>query len=273
MFNVLVSGNGTNWESDQRMGMWAERFGEYSGDEFDGISTADVASLKRLEHVAALLMYENGAEGPNVDDVRIGQLKNIRPSGRELTFRFTEVGRVARSAVSGLRHQLQLGEWEMNRTHWAVKDGDIPQGLLFSMTETPTSYDIVFSFAGEDRDYVSEVAEFLHGQGIVIFYDEYEQVTLWGKDLHAHFESIYRKQARFCVMFISKHYADNVWARHERRSAFARAMVERAEYILPVRFDSSEIPGLNPAVGYLDIKDMSPVRLGEMILRKLGRHW
>jgi hypothetical protein len=27
--------------------------------------------------------------------------------------------------------------------------------------------------------------------------------TLWGKNLQEHFESIYRQQARFCVMFIS----------------------------------------------------------------------
>ena len=72
-------------------------------------------------------------------------------------------------------------------------------------------------------------------------------------------------------MFISKHYADKVWTRHERRAALARAMAERDEYVLPARFDDTEIPGLSPVVGYLDLRGISPKQFGEMILQKLGR--
>ncbi len=94
-----------------------------------------------------------------------------------------------------MRHRLQIDRWELNRTHWAVKDGDIPQDVLAEMTETPKRYDIVLSFAGEDRNYVEKVAEHLDQHGVVVFYDKYEEVTLWGKDLAEHFESIYRQQA------------------------------------------------------------------------------
>jgi hypothetical protein len=271
MFNLLVSGNSTAWESDQRMGMLASRFGEYSGDEYERISTKNQASLRRLERVQTLLMYEVGVEGPNTDVVRVGQMRDIRISGGDITFRFTESGRLPRDKVYELAHRLQLGTWENTRTHWAVKDGEIPQELLAAMKVTPKQYDIVLSFAGEDRGYVEEVAEFLNDRGVIVFYDKYEQVTLWGKNLQEHFESIYRQQARYCVMFISKHYADKVWTRHERRAALARSMAERIEYVLPARFDDTEIPGLNPTVGYLDLKDISPKQLGEMILQKLGR--
>lgn len=271
MFNLLVSGDSTAWESDQRMGMTVSRFGEYSGDEYEGISAKNQVSLRRLEQVPTLLMYEDGVEGPNTDEVRMGQMRDIRLSGGEITFRFTETGRIPREKIDELAHRLQLGPWEKSRTHWAVKDGSIPQELLLAMKETPKRYDIVLSFAGEDRGYVEEVAEFLNEHGVVVFYDKYEQVTLWGKNLQEHFESIYRQQARYCIMFISKHYADKIWTRHERRAALARAMAERVEYVLPARFDDTEIPGLNPVVGYLDLKDVSPKQLGEMILQKLGR--
>lgn len=271
MFNLVVSGNGTAWESDQRMKMPASRFGEYSGDEFQGITTKDQASLKRLEQVHTLLMYEHGTDGPNPDVIRIGQMRDVRLSGGDITFRFTESGRVSRDKVYELAHRLQLDEWEKNRTHWAVKDGDVPQELLLAMTETTKRYDIVLSFAGEDRGYVEQVAEILNERGVVVFYDKYEQVTLWGKNLQEHFESIYRQQARYCVMFISKHYADKIWTRHERRAALARAMAERAEYVLPARFDDTEIPGLNPVVGYVSLDGISPKHLAEMLLQKLGR--
>jgi hypothetical protein len=198
-------------------------------------------------------------------------MRDVRVQGTEVTFRFTETGRIPRAKVMEFSHRLQMGRYEDCRTHWAIKDGDIPQDLMREMVETPRRYDVVLSFAGEDRAYVEQVADFLNERGVVVFYDKYEQETLWGKDLAEHFNSIYRQQARYCIMFISSRYAEKVWTRHERRAALARAMAERVEYVLPVRFDNTEIPGLNPTVGYLDLRGMTPAQLGESVLRKLGR--
>lgn len=82
------------------------------------------------------------------------------------------------------------------------------------------AYEIVLSFAGEDRDYVERVAEQLRAHDVSLFYDNYEEATLWGKDLVEHLHKVYSGSARFCVMFISKYYAEKVWPTHERRSAF-----------------------------------------------------
>lgn len=132
-------------------------------------------------------------------------------------------------------------------------------------------YDVALSFAGEDRDYVEKVAAYLKDKGINVFYDDYEKVKLWGKDLYIHLDEVYRKKAKYCVMFLSKAYASKVWTNHERSSAQARAFGEKEEYILPVRFDNTEIPGIRPTVGYLDLKGISPEELGESIIKKIGR--
>jgi hypothetical protein len=66
---------------------------------------------------------------------------------------------------------------------------------------------------------------------------------LWGKDLYEHLDWIYQKAARYCVLFASEAYANKVWTTHERRSAQARALQSNQEYVLPVRFDDTEIPG------------------------------
>jgi hypothetical protein len=131
-------------------------------------------------------------------------------------------------------------------------------------------FEIVLSFAGEDRAYVERVAEFLRERDVRCFYDRYEDVTLWGKDLTEHLDRVYQS-ARYCVMFISQHYANKVWTNHERKSALARAVKEKIEYILPARFDDTEIPGVRHTIGYVDLRDKLPEQLGEMILRKLGR--
>ncbi len=133
------------------------------------------------------------------------------------------------------------------------------------------SYEVVLSFAGEDREYVEKVSAFLKANGVKFFYDKYEEVSLWGKDLAEHLDKVYRGSARYCVMFISKHYAEKVWTNHERKSALARAIEEKEEYILPVRFDDTEIPGVRPTLGYIKLDNIAPEKLGELILQKLGR--
>ena len=135
---------------------------------------------------------------------------------------------------------------------------------------TVPKYDVCLSFAGEDRDYVDEVARHLTDLGVSRFYDTDEQADLWGKNLVEHLDQIYRKDSRFCVMFISEAYARKMWTKHERQSAFDRALVSDTEYVLPVRFDDTEIPALRVGTGYLDLRNRTPRELAEMIARKVG---
>lgn len=129
---------------------------------------------------------------------------------------------------------------------------------------------VALSFAGEDRDYVERVAEVLRANQIRVFYDAYEEVDLWGKNLGEHLYKVYRS-AQFCVMFVSRHYVEKIWPTHERRSAFERALESREEYILPARFDDTEVPGLYKTVAYVDLRRKTPEQLAMLILQKL-RH-
>ena len=48
--------------------------------------------------------------------------------------------------------------------------------------ENLLTYDIAVSFAGEDRDYVEQIANAIRLKGMSVFYDKYEEADLWGKD-------------------------------------------------------------------------------------------
>jgi hypothetical protein len=132
------------------------------------------------------------------------------------------------------------------------------------------NYDVALSFAGEDRAYVERVAACLRAKGVRVFYDAYEKATLWGKDLYVHLANVYQRNARFTVMFVSHHYSTKLWTNHERQSAQARAFSENKEYILPVRFDDTEVPGLPPTIGYIDIRKKEPFELCALIIEKLS---
>jgi hypothetical protein len=130
-------------------------------------------------------------------------------------------------------------------------------------------YDVCLSFAGEQRRYVESVAGALRDAGIRVFYDNYERAYLWGKDLYQHLDHVYQHAAHYCVVFASTDYARKVWTSHELRSAQARALRENQEYILPARFDHTEIPGLRSTVAYIDLTDVTASELVGIIIQKV----
>jgi hypothetical protein len=130
-----------------------------------------------------------------------------------------------------------------------------------------TAYDIGLSFAGENRTYVRSVAACLREQGIRVFFDEYDTANLWGKDLYQHLSSVYRS-VKYCVVFISEPYAAKLWTRHELRAAQARAYQAEQEFILPARFDDTELPGVLPTTMYIDLRGLPPEALADLIVEK-----
>ena len=131
-------------------------------------------------------------------------------------------------------------------------------------------FEVALSFAGEQRGYVQEVALALQSRGVGVFYDEFEQTLLWGRHLPEELNDVYENRAKFVVMFVSEEYVSKAWPNHERKAALSRAIREREEYILPVRFDNSRVPGLSEGIHYLSAEKHPPGELATMIAEKLG---
>lgn len=135
-------------------------------------------------------------------------------------------------------------------------------------------YDIVLSFAGEDREYVEKIAEKLKSREIKIFYDYYETSSLWGKDLVQYLNNIYKDKAEYCIIFISKYYKEKRWCIHELRSALSRAFKDKKEYILPIILDETyldEIDGLNVTTGYLKASEHTLNEIVDYVEEKITR--
>ena len=130
-------------------------------------------------------------------------------------------------------------------------------------------WDVALSFAGAQRDYVEQVAQALKARGVRCFYDADEQIELWGKYLADELPVIYGEQAAAVVMFVSAEYAAREWTRLERRTALARAVRERREYVLPARFDDTPLPGLPSDMVAVDLRTQTPQQFAVMIADKL----
>lgn len=131
-------------------------------------------------------------------------------------------------------------------------------------------YDVALSFAGEDREYVREIAKKLKAKKLKVFYDEFEETKLWGKDLYQYLHYIYKECALFCVIFVSSDYIKKAWTRHELKAAQNRAFLDNTEYILPLILEPNiKLPGLPDTTGYISTKGRTATQIVKMIYEKI----
>jgi hypothetical protein len=130
-------------------------------------------------------------------------------------------------------------------------------------------YDIALSFAEADQAVAVELGQLLRHKDIRVFFDEYKSSELWGKDVVDHLVNLYARKARYCVLLISRHYPLKAWTETERRSATERALRDAEEYILPIRLDDSEVPGISEANLYRDLRQHSLESIVDLLQQKL----
>ena len=61
-------------------------------------------------------------------------------------------------------------------------------------------YQVALSFAGEQRSYVEKVARNLQARSIVVFYDDFEKISLWGENAAEAFDKAFAQQANYKVL-------------------------------------------------------------------------
>lgn len=146
---------------------------------------------------------------------------------------------------------------------------DITNTELKKKVRKNYEFDVALSFAGEQREYVEQLANILESKGLRVFYDKFKQSHMWGENLIEYFEEVYYSKSKFCIMFISSDYLRKMWPVHERRSATARDLEQFGGYILPVIFEEVDVPGLDKYRGHLDARELGPEDIAKAFLGKL----
>lgn len=134
------------------------------------------------------------------------------------------------------------------------------------------TFDVAISFAGEDREKAKQLVSCLKKKGVHVFYDNDYQANLVGKDLYQHLHKLYKDSALFFVPLISTNYIQKPWAMHELRAAQEREFSEyseEVEYILPIKLDDTNAPGIPSTKGYLDMRKQSSSKIATIIKQKV----
>ncbi len=132
-----------------------------------------------------------------------------------------------------------------------------------------TTRDVAISFASQDRGRADSFAVAILQGGYRVSYVEYGQQSPQGEDLYRHLKRVYGTEARYCLMLVSGHYKDTLWAQPGQAAAQDRAFREDNERILPVRIDDTGLTGPLSTYGYLDLREHSVDQIVELLFAKL----
>ncbi|CVG18608.1 MULTISPECIES: FRG domain-containing protein [Serratia] len=127
MYNLLVTANIGAWE----VGFYEfdrSRFLEYTTESISGVfKYLDHNLIETLKGYPCLFAYEGKQE-----DLRIGRFKSIKERGGKLRVEFEldqNIPPISFKDIEPIAPLLDIRNWEMNRTHWAVKDENLFERL------------------------------------------------------------------------------------------------------------------------------------------------
>lgn len=127
MYNLLVTAMEGAWDE----GCYEydkSRFLEYTNESIaSALSELSDSHIENLKSYPCLFAYEGGDS-----EARIGYLTSIKERRRSLLIEFEleqDIKPIPFSQILPIATLLDIRGWEMNRTHWAVKDEDLFQRL------------------------------------------------------------------------------------------------------------------------------------------------
>ncbi|MFN9622919.1 MAG: AAA-like domain-containing protein [Cyanobacteriota bacterium] len=137
---------------------------------------------------------------------------------------------------------------------------------------------VAFSFAGEKRKFVAEVAEILaikFGHASILF-DEFHEAEFARPDLAAYLSRIYTEESDLVVVVFGSNYQDKEWCGAEWRAVYRWCKENHFQKVILSTFGSIEgieVPeGVAGLAGFINLQGMSPVQFAEIILERLAIH-
>ena len=281
-YNLFVSGDADAWNGQP----WISELGRCVREYTDKDITAkygelDAASVAELKLLPSIFAYES----LNNKDPRFGIIKDVTRRAGQIRVEY-ELHPVAPfltwEDMSTLTFELDISNWEMNRTHWAVKEVNLQRELsrargIFlpawvsvarkGVNLANHAFDVALSFPGEARHYVQHVAaglEHLIGPDRY-FYDENYVAQLARPSLDTFLQAIYRDRSKLIVVFLGSDYERKEWCGIEFRAIREVLNARAADRIMYVRMDDGAVEGVLGHDGFVDARRFTPEQIARFI--------
>lgn len=131
---------------------------------------------------------------------------------------------------------------------------------------------IAFSFAGEKRAFVKEVADILAAEfgKEKILYDHYHKAEFANADLAFDLPALYQHQSDLIVAILCKDYDTKKWCGLEWRAIYSLVKDGDPKQILLSRFDYADGKGLYGLSGFIELDHEKPETFAAIIRERLA---
>lgn len=166
MYNLFVK-----FKSDDDSKSWdsgvyecdRSRFLEYTTDElYHRFKDLTKENIEDLKSIPCIFAYEGKYP------IKIGRLTSIEPRNRviRIKYEFYKIKEIDFSLIEPILMELDISDWEMNRTHWAVKD-EILFNCISKITTIPQNFtdkseSIKNTISNDDEIKVKSLGEFIN---------------------------------------------------------------------------------------------------------------
>lgn len=287
MYNLFVAYDVEAWDG----GAWTTDtyrcVREYTDDEltdrFGDFSSEQVNELRRFPCIFAY-------EAIHEKDPKFGVIRDVafRQGKSQVRVEYDIIPLdpfITAEQLSELDVTLDVLDWEMNRTHWAVKDVDLPRelqtlGVRFphwarttrtTVDITTHGFDVALSFPGAIRNFIEPVVAELERQlgPNSYFYDENYTSQLARPSLDILLQDIYRNRSKLVVVFLCTDYQNREWCGIEFQAIREMAMGGEHERIMFIRMDDGEVEGVLRNDGYIDASERRPDEIATFICERV----
>lgn len=288
MYNLFVSNTTDSWNGEPFI-LENERCLEYTDPKlvelYKDLSDANVAELKKYP---CIFCYEKSCE----KNPYVGFIKDITRRSKKTQFEYEIViidKFLTHEDLVAMMFDLDImHEWEIGRTHWALKDVNLPKELAKKHIQLPISilrmatavdvtkqvFEVAFSFPSDARSQIESIVlelEKLIGPNSY-FYDNNYQAQLARPNSSALLQEIYRKRSKLIAVFLSSQYQHREWCGLESR--VIQEMIKNKEYekIMLFRLDEGKVDGFFEIDIQINVPDYTTSQLANFIKQRIDTH-
>jgi hypothetical protein len=286
MYNLLVSASDEAWDGTPFLLEIERCVREYTDAALTKrFGSLDAGSVNELRRFPCIFAYESMHKA----DPKFGVIRDvtIRQGKARIEYEIIPLAKfLTATDLERFMFELDITEWELNRTHWAVKDVvlekelravglDLPRfarSMAKAVDITTHHFDVALSFPGERRDYVEQVVAALEGEigPNSYFYDRNYLAQLARPSLDTLLQDIYRNRSKLVVVFLCGDYQDKEWCGIEFRAIKEIIMESDYRRVMFVRMDDGNVEGVFRTDGYVDARKHSPKDVARLIQERVA---
>lgn len=131
---------------------------------------------------------------------------------------------------------------------------------------------IAFSFAGEKRDFVKQVADLLakRFERDRILYDKYHEAEFARNDLGIYLPNLYNRECDLVIVVVCPDYDEKEWTGLEWLAIHDLLQQRKRDEVVLSRFDHAQVAGLFRGAGFIELDRKTPDEFATLILERLA---